>query len=508
MFLSYDSHDKKTALAYSLSALGVVAGSVYVYRRRHPSQKPWKLIPGWLPIVGHAHHIQSVPTITDNLEEWADKYGQEDGCYEVDMAGQRYVVICRADLAEDVLKQRPKSVTRSLPVIEAANSINGNGVFAAEGEQWRAEHRIVAAALNHANVGDYLTSQKVMVERLVAKWIRQSDAPVIIDSDLALMASDSIAKAAMGRDYDFLNHPDSQVAKDVKSSMHALVKRGIAPVFYWKLPLIGQYLDGYGWGIARIRKLIDSVIEDHEQHPSKANNTFLSKVYDQMKATRAPLPRDRMIGNVGTLFLAGTDTTSRTLTMCLYQLAQDDKLQQELRDEVDPLDLDTVTLDDLYVCMPRVKSFLHEIHRLYSVPFIGLETTANIPFGLSTMPAKTNVFVLTRYINAQPSHDVPAGPENQPANVFSPRRWLVKDANGKVASVTPKRGMSFLGFGHGVRICPGRTYSEALSYLALPSILQTFVFELTPGHPHPKIVLDTTMVPDCQVQLALKRRIQ
>jgi hypothetical protein len=66
------------------------------------------------------------------LEEWADKYGSETGVYEIDLAGRKIVTVCREDAAMELVKLRPFVSQRRVQVREAANSIGGTGLFAAE----------------------------------------------------------------------------------------------------------------------------------------------------------------------------------------------------------------------------------------------------------------------------------------------------------------------------------------------------------------------------------------
>jgi cytochrome P450 len=119
--------------------------------------------------------------------------------------------------------------------------------------------------------------------------------------------------------------------------------------------------------------------------------------------------------------------------------------------------------------------------------------------------------LMLKYIGNQtiaPSKDVPIGPNGEVPSEFCPTRYLVKDPDtGHLSSLTPStKAGGFMVFGHGMRSCPGRTYSEAFSYLLLASLLQTFNVELAPNHPEPRMEFDIVMVPDCGVSLQLTKR--
>jgi cytochrome P450 len=402
---------------------------------------------------------------------------------------------------------------------------------------------LVRPALNRSNVQEYLSVMSQMVDRLVKKWSDQCDEAATppppattataivrdIQVDLGNITADSIAAVTLDQDFDFLNHPDSRVATDVQKIMEGFVKRGISPVWYWRVPVIGQYLDGLGFAIDRVSTMMDQVVRDYErEHVSSSSSgdggestdtrstspkkkTFLSKLYDVMHSEKTQLSHERVIGNIVTLFLAGTDTTSKTLAFALYLLARDTELQKELRAEAAGVDLKAATLQDLFDRLPRLKSFLHEVHRMYSVPFLGFQAVREVTFCGTKLPKGTNFMILLKYIGNQtiaPSADVPLGPNGEVPSEFCPTRYLVKDPDtGGLSSLTPStKAGGFMVFGHGMRSCPGRTYSEAFSYLLLASILQTFNVELAPNHPEPKMVFDVVMVPDCGVSLQLTKR--
>jgi cytochrome P450 len=173
--------------------------------------------------------------------------------------------------------------------------------------------------------------------------------------------------------------------------------------------------------------------------------------------------------------------------------------------------LKAATLQDLFERLPRLKSFLHEVHRMYGVPHIALQADRDVTFCGTKLPKGTSFVLMLKYIGTQtiaPSKDVPSGPNEEVPSEFCPTRYLVKDPDtGRLSSLSPNtKAGGFMVFGHGMRSCPGRTYSEAFSYLLLASLLQTFNVELAPNHPEPKMESDIVMVPDCGVSLQLTKR--
>ena len=527
-FVLFERQDSAVALIAATFAIAISVAAYWI-RQRKTQKQPWKSVPGALPILGHIHLIPT-PTLRrlpTTIEQWSDQYGTEDGCFEINLAGDRYLVICREDRLEEILKSRvPGKMERSAKVREAADCIGAVGVFSAEGKKWVMERKIVSAAFNHSSIRDYLSVQKEMTNRLVQKWKKQAkeshatmDQIIIGGHDFVRLTADTIAKVSIGQDFDFLNSPDSQIASDISRMFDMAILRSLSPVRYWRVPFIGQYLDGLGFSIDRVYKIIADVVR-HEQTNLNGSfkgtkQNFLQKCLANLKTERSTLTVERLVGNIMTLFLAGTDTSGKTLGMAAFLLARDQTLQRTLRDEVDNVDLGTVTMDDLISRFPRLKSFLHETHRHYAIPFIWLKTTAEIPFYGTTLPPDTSIMVMDKYISTrkdQPSTTKVPCPNGIIPHEFDAERYLEtrKDDTGsgeKLVCPTPAHSVGFGIFGYGTRACPGRLYAENQSLLVLAAILQAFELELAPGQiANPDIVYDVTMIPDGDVRLRLKSR--
>ena len=502
--------------------LGSAAVSYFAVLRRDDrftkQQKPWPKVPGSLPLLGHFPYIGSIYNLITKMEEWADAYGTKHGCYEIDFPGiinQSYVVVCREDIALDVYKHRPRRVQRQGQLREATDSIGAKGVFSAEGVTWRDEHKLVAAALNQHHTADYLPIVKQSARRLIAKWkVASKRGPIVINNDLGAMTADSIAQVLLDQDFDFVNRPNSKMATQVKTVFRAAMNRAMSPIWYWRTPVVGQYLDGYGFAIASVWNTVVKAVEKIQQQcDSSKCRTFLSNLFQIMHHQRASkMSKERVAGNAITIFLAGTDTTEKALVQALFVLATRQDLQEELRNEVSAYKWEAASLDSIFHDLPKTKSFLHEVHRCYAMPGLMLETSDEINLSNGgVLPAGQSLWILNRYCGMQKhaaSKHVPRGPDDAPPQVFNARRYLQQnEKNGKLICPPPStEGMAFTPFGYGVRACPGRRYSEALSYCFLAALLQEFSnIQLTPHHPSTKLIYDAVaMVPDKDIQLHLR----
>jgi Cytochrome P450 len=102
---------------------------------------------GW-PLVGNMHQLDAT-TVHLVLEEWAGRYGS---IYQFRMGSKRVVATTDPALIEQTLRARPEVFRRSSRMDVVLSEIGIRGVFNAEGEAWRPQRKLSAAALAQRNI--------------------------------------------------------------------------------------------------------------------------------------------------------------------------------------------------------------------------------------------------------------------------------------------------------------------------------------------------------------------
>ncbi|UYV77776.1 CYP4V2, partial [Cordylochernes scorpioides] len=146
---------------------------------------------------------------------------------------------------------------------------------------------------------------------------------------------------------------------------------------------------------------------------------------------------------VNTFMFAGHDSSALLLYGTMYMLALHPNLQQRVWEELDEIygdDLDRpITLEDTKK-MKYMDCVFKETLRLYSgIPFIGRYISEDVKIGKQTIPAGSNVIVLTYMLHKHP--DVYPDPE-----IYDPDRFLSQNIN-------QRHSFAFLGFSAGPRNC-------------------------------------------------------
>ncbi len=124
-----------------------------------------------LPVLGNLHHIR-FNRLHLILEEWAERYGP---VYRIGIGPRRIVVISDRSAIQRILMQRPEEFRRTTMLEAVAAEMRLKGVFAAEGEDWRRQRRMVVVALNRAKLRDFFPRMAVTVGRLQRRWEQAAD---------------------------------------------------------------------------------------------------------------------------------------------------------------------------------------------------------------------------------------------------------------------------------------------------------------------------------------------
>ena len=155
---------------------------------------------GW-PLLGNLLQIE-LDRLHQQIEAWAGEYGP---LFRLRFGPRDALVVARPDLIASILRDRPDGWSRFSVMQAVFHEIDIDGVFASEGEAWRRQRRIVAAAFTPPTIGRYFPSHRA--HHRAAEWASRGDAPATakrIDLQTILMrySVDVTASLAFGSDVD------------------------------------------------------------------------------------------------------------------------------------------------------------------------------------------------------------------------------------------------------------------------------------------------------------------
>ncbi|KAF8967495.1 cytochrome P450 [Flammula alnicola] len=166
--------------------------------------------------------------------------------------------------------------------------------------------------------------------------------------------------------------------------------------------------------------------------------------------------------------MAGTDTTSTTITFLFWELSRRPDIMKKLQAEIDEAMPDCKVLPDISVLqeLPYLSAFMKEGLRMYTAaPSLLERVVPNIrPHGLR-LPTGTIVATQAWSMHRDPS--VFPSPET-----FLPERWL--EGSAKSSDDLARMTAYMMPFGTGARICGGQNLAQMMLKLAVAAFVKNF----------------------------------
>lgn len=455
---------------------------------------------GW-PLVGNAFQLDEKKMHLD-LEDWAREYGD---VYRFSAGPNPVIAIAKPAMMAEALQQRPDTFTRFDGTREVFAELGIRGVFSEEGRAWRPQRRLAMRALNPRRLRDFFPTLRLVTERLLARWERAADEQRTIDlqSDMKRFTVDVTTHLAFSEQTNTLGEESSPLLDNLDPVFPLIMKRLKALVPYWrffKLPSDRRVERGLEEVRTWLSDVIDRTREELEANPERAENprNFLESMLVARDADGNLYDDEVVFGNAITMLLAGEDTTANTLTWAVHLLLEAPEVVAAIRDSVDGV------LERARVPQSResadefdiVDSVANETMRLKPVvPHTFLTATEDTVVGDLEIEAGTSVVLLTRMPGLDPERI------DEPQR-FDPSRW-----NDTSVLAEMQRSGTFMPFGSGPRICPGRSLALLEIRMVLSMLYRNFEVERVGRAEEVEECLGFTMAPE-GLRVKLHRRSQ
>ncbi len=449
--------------------------------------------PRALPIVGNLFQIDR-RHLHQTVEAWGREFGP---LFRFKLGRRTLLVVADHNALGAALRDRPDGFrrTRLLQTIGLEMGLTP-GVFAANGDAWRRQRRMVMAGFDPAHVKAYFPSLIRVTQRLLARWQRAADggATIELQPELMRFTVDAIAGLAFGVDINTLESDEEVIQQHLDKIFPALFMRlfSLVPVWrYVRLPADRQLTRS----VAAVNLAIDGFIAEARarlaadpQRRARPPNLLESMLVAAAEPDSGVTDRE-VAGNVLTMLLAGEDTTANTLAWMIHLLHRNPdalrRAQHEVRERAG--DVDAFTPESM-ASLVWLEACAHETMRLKPVaPFQVIEALRDTVIAGVRVPAGTGVWCQMRGDTLNPRHF-----PNPLA--FDPQRWLADTGPGQSASSAKRVSMPF---GAGPRVCPGRYLALLEIKMAMAMLLAHFdiVDVSTPGGGDAEERMAFTMMP-------------
>ncbi len=446
--------------------------------------------PPGLPLVGNLHQLD-FDSFHRCLESWSDQYGS---IYRFKVGPREMVVTSDAETIKRCCRERPDLFRRSQVLANVVAEMRSDGLFTAEGDDWRRQRKLVVTALNASHLKPFFPKLKIIMARLLARWDRAAAAgtPVDLCRDLMRFTVDVTTQLAFGIDGNTVETDGAIIQQQLDKVLPMVFSRMNAPFPYWRYLRLSKdrVLDR---ALADIKIKVDAMIAETRQRMQadaslyQNPTNFLEAIIAAKESEGLELSDADIFGNVFTLLLAGEDTTANTIAWAINYFIEYPAHFLRARAEVDSILGDARLPEELEQAakMPFIEAFYNETMRLKPVaPLNGAEPLEDTEILGYQIPQGTLVWFLARKIGMDDANF------GQSAR-FDPERWLRTEA----ARGCPHDVTAFMPFGSGPRFCPGRN----LALLEIRTVLAMFCrnFEVTLADPQRPVeeLMAFTMMP-------------
>jgi len=460
--------------------------------------------PRQLPLIGNLHQMDT-SRAHRAMEDWSRRYG---ALFRFRIGRRDILGVADPTAIGAILRDRPGGYRRTELLETVFRELGIAGVFAANGEVWRAQRKMVMAGFDTGHVKNYFPFLSRVTERFFRRLSEHASRGVAFDlqADLMRYTVDVVSGLAFGVDINTIESDGETIQTHLNHVFPMLNRRLSAPFAYWrwfKLPADRQ-LDRHLAIVQReVAALIAQARERLVAQPvlRDAPVNLIEAMIVESERPGSSLTDFDVASNVVTMLLAGEDTTAHTLAWLLYLVTRHPPVAARLADEASRVLGERRHADrlDLASQLRYTAACAHETMRLKPVaPVVILQANEPKVVGDVFVPAGTVVAALMRRGSMDDRYF--ESPE-----VFEPQRWL---ADGGTAGVSTSRERISMPFGAGPRICPGRNLALLEINMVTSMLFRNFEIRSigTPDGRPVKEWLSFTMAPSrLMVELGLKK---
>ncbi|KAE9388468.1 cytochrome P450 [Gymnopus androsaceus JB14] len=476
-----------------LELVNLLALGLFVFLARRAwirSQTPFPLPPGpkgW-PIVGNIFDVPKDKQLHIAYMEMGRKYGND--LLYLNMAGTSLLILNSEEVANDLFVERSTLYSNrpDFPMLflcedEAGWTHNSMGwefnvgLFP-YGDRWRKSRALFTQQFSPSNLK---TFQKPLLQESTYVFLKKLlDTPKEFEHHIRFFTGGTIISSVYGISFDDPRH-ESYLAL-AKHINQAFGEAGIPGTYlvdtFPMLKYIPEWFPGAGFKRKAayergfVQRMYNEPVEFVKRNMASgtAKSCVVSRALEEMQDDGGWSEEKEEIMKMvsATMYAAGADTTSATLTIILLALVRDTDIMKKGQAAVEAV-----------VGLDRLPDFGDEGRIPYVDALImeGLRWRPITPLGVPHHTVSADTY-RGYYI---PAHTVVIGntwaflhnPDTYGEDVtqFRPERFLNPD--GTLNSKVPYPDAAF---GFGRRVCPGKAFAQSALWLAVASLLACFDF--------------------------------
>ncbi|WP_434522695.1 cytochrome P450 [Halorubrum sp. AS12] len=422
--------------------------------------------PGGLPLLGNVHELAS-----DALGFYERRAATHGGVVRYDVFGTESYLVTDPEAIRRILVDDHDRYEKGAMPRDQLGGLLGDGLFLAEGDDWREQRTAIRSAFFREQVAEYGDPMVDHARRAAASW----DDGDVVDVHAAATdyAFDVLAESLLGSDVERERETVRAAAESVTERFDTRRLTSFLPEWV-PTPTNRRYRRR----LAALRSTIRDLVAERRAAGAPANPGAADDLLGTLVAAAdlGAMDDDRLVDNAVTFLFAGHETSALGLTYTLYCLADRPAFQRRVRREIAALDGDPAPAD-LREC-PALTAAVDEALRLYPpVHSFFREPTEPVTLGGHRVPAGV-VLTLSPWAVHRDDRwwDDPT--------TYRPERWLRDGAAGPVhgddapgPAVGERPEYAYFPFGGGPRHCIGMRFARQELRLATATLLRRLRLE-------------------------------
>jgi cytochrome P450 len=417
--------------------------------------------------------IGSLPAMLDSPFEFSERLPDSRGVVRVRLApidlpmmpSELYYVdhpeAIRRVLVDDHASYRKPDLAK-----RAFADLAPNGLFVAEGDQWRRIRDVVQPAFGARNVQRYADAMVTETVRRVDEW--DDGEPLAIADEARAITSAILGRALFSSDF-------TAIADSLRSVVDAMGAKLDVPASAVPTWVPTRTNRRFKRDVREFERVAADLVRKRRQVAAdeRPNDLLSALIAATEDRTLSPAElRDQLF----VFLFAGHETTSLALTFACFHLAANPERCERLYAEVDALDGDPSigALDEV----PTSEHIAKEALRLYPPSVeVAREPTEDVELRGYRVPKSAGMILPVYSVHRDERWwDDPES--------FRPERWEREDV--------PSHEYAYFPFGGGPRACIGNRFATLELRLVLATIARRYRFGLAPDR---SADLDLRMTP-------------
>jgi len=450
---------------------------------------PWKKA---YPVVGNVLDCLT-PDFHRKLLDWSDQYG---GIYRMRFLWHDAIVVTDPLALGTIMGRGEHAIDKAFATYAPINKMcdphgHANLLTAPADDKWKAIRKAVAVSFSAQNIKKKFPVILEKVNEVVVRSARLGpQASIDVDQTALRVTLDVIGLAGFNHDYKSveLDNPEwghlLRVLPRCFTEVMLRVANPIRPIFPKWFAYGEKGAAAFDMFQKEMRYLLTQL---KAQPPADDDHDIAAQLYRVMQEYPDTICEDRILSEIGMLFVEGFETTGHTTSWTLYNLATTPGVQEKIAEELDALGLlakpgcpppRELELDDLKK-LPYMVAAAKEAMRMFPVvSLMGRMATKVTKVGDYTIPngclVGTPLFAIQNTIH---NWDDP--------HTYKPERWLDVPVETYVFDSTSSgdgknKGITYMPFSEGPRNCVGQSLAKMEVLTLLAKLLANFKVELAP----------------------------